>query len=132
MNPWILILLIGAAVVFAIDYAVRRKKWKDNTKTEKISLLLNMFSVGIYIFSSILGLLWGITGSGADTALGEAIYNVTLALAGIIWLVSTIATIGSFILRKKGKVKASIWINIFSLVYILLVFLVSYAAGELL
>lgn len=132
MNPWIVILLIGAAVVFAIDYAVRRKKWKDNTKPEKISLLLNMFSVGIYIFSSILGLLWGITGSGANTALGEAIYNVTLALAGIIWLVSTIATIGSFILRKKGKVKASIWINIFSLVYILLVFLVSYMAGELL
>ena len=132
MNPWILILLIGAAAVFAIDYAVRRKKWKDNTKTEKISLLLNMFSVGIYIFSSILGLLWGITGSGANTALGEAIYNVTLALAGIIWIVSTIATIGSFILRKKGKVKASIWINSFSLVYILLVFLVSYMAGELL
>ena len=53
MYPWIFILLIGAAVVFVIDYAVRRKKWKNNTKVEKISLLLNMFSVGVYIFASL-------------------------------------------------------------------------------
>ena len=53
MYPWIFILLIGAAVVFVIDYAVRRKKWNNNTKVEKISLLLNMFSVGVYIFASL-------------------------------------------------------------------------------
>ena len=132
MYPWIFILLIGAAVVLVIDYAVRKKKWKNNTKVEKISLLLNMFSVGVYIFASLLGMLWGITGSGADTVFGEALYKVTLVLAGFIWVVAIIATIGSLILRKKGKVKASIWINVFSLAYMLLVFLVSYMAGELL
>ena len=132
MYPWIFILLIGAAVVFVIDYAVRRKKWTSNTKIEKISLLLNMFSVGVYIFASILGMLWGITESGADTAFGEALYNVTLVLAGLVWLVAIIAMIGSLILRKKGKIKASIWINVCSLAYTLLVFLVSYIAGEVL
>ena len=39
MNPWIIIALIGAGIVFLIDYIVRRKKWSDNTKAEKGSLI---------------------------------------------------------------------------------------------
>ena len=125
MNPWITIALVSAAIVFGLDYVLRRKKWKDNIKAEKISLLINMFSVGVYVFASVLGLFWGITGSGADTALGEMIYNATLVMAGLIWAIAIVATLGSFILRKKGKTKASIWINIITLGYIIVVFVVS-------
>ena len=125
MNPWITIALVSAAIVFGLDYVLRRKKWKDNIKAEKISLLINMFSVGVYVFASVLGLFWGITGSSADTALGEMLYNATLVMAGLIWAISIVATLGSFILRKKGKTKASIWINIITLGYIIVVFVVS-------
>lgn len=129
MNPWIIIALIGAAIVFFLDYILRRKKWKNNTKAEKISLLINMLSVSVYIFSSVLGLLWGITGSSADTTFGEIIYNVTLAMAGFIGVIAIVAMIGSLILRKKGKAKASIWINIFALGYIIVVFAVNSLTG---
>ena len=62
MNPWIVISLIAATVVFLIDYLLRRKKWTENTKTEKVSLIVNMVSVGVYCFLSALGMLWGIAG----------------------------------------------------------------------
>lgn len=126
MNPWIVILLLGAVAVFLLDYIFRRKKWKGNTKTEKISLLLNMFFVGIYLFASGLGLLWGITGSSADTAFGQVLYDVTLAMLGFNWLVAIVATIGSFILRKKGKIKASILINVIGLGYMIILFVINY------
>ena len=126
MNPWIIILLLGAVVVFLLDFIFRRKKWKGNTKSEKVSLLINMVFVGIYIFASILGLLWGITGSGADTAFGEGLYNVTLAMLGLNWIVALVATLGSFILRKKGKTKASILINVIGLGYMIILFVISY------
>ncbi len=50
MYPWIVILLVTAVVVFGLDYLFRRKKWKDNTTGEKISLIINMLSVAPYIF----------------------------------------------------------------------------------
>ena len=131
MNPWIIIALIGAGIVFLIDYIVRRKKWSDNTKAEKGSLILHMASVGVYVFGSILGLLWGITESGADTAFGEALYQVTLYMAGAYFVIALAAAVGSFVLRKKGKTKASIWINVAALAYIVIVLGISYLAGEL-
>lgn len=126
MNPWIIILLLGAVIVFLLDFIFRRKKWKNNTKTEKVSLFLNMIFVGIYIFASGLGLLWGITGSGADTAFGQGVYDVTLVMLGFNWLIAIIATIGSFILRKKGKIKASILINVIGLGYMIILFVINY------
>ena len=132
MNPWIVILLLGAGVVFLLDYIFRRKKWNGNTKAEKISLLLNMFFVGIYLFASALGLFWGITGCGADTAFGQGLYDVTLVMLGFNWLIALIATIGSFILRKKEKIKASIWVTVASLLYIVTVLTVNSLAGKIL
>ena len=126
MNPWIIVLLLGAVIVFLLDFIFRRKKWKGNTKTEKLSLLLNMFFVGIYIFGSVLGLLWGITGGGADTAFGQILYDVTLVMLGFNWLIALVATIGSFILRKKGKIKESIWINVIGLGYVVILFVINY------
>lgn len=125
MNPWIIILLLGAVVVFLLDFIFRRKKWKGNTKTEKVSLLINMIFVGIYLFASGLGLLWGITGSSADTAFGQTMYDVTLVMLGFNWLVALVATIGAFILRKKGKIKASILINVIGLGYMIILFAIS-------
>ena len=131
MNPWIIILLLGAVIVFLLDFIFRRKKWKGNTKTEKISLLLNMFFVGIYLFASGLGLLWGITGSSADTAFGQTLYDVTLTMLGFNWVIALVATIGSFILRKKGKIKASILINVIGLGYMIVLFVISYLTDML-
>lgn len=126
MNPWIILLLLGAVIVFLLDFIFRRKKWKGNTKTEKVSLLINMIFVGIYLFASGLGLLWGITGSGADTAFGQILYDVTLVMLGFNWLVALVATIGAFILRKKGKIKASILINVIGLGYMIILFVINY------
>lgn len=129
MNPWIFIGLVGATIVFFLDYLVRRKKWKENTKAEKISLLVHMFSVGIYAFTSILGMFWGITECTANTVLGEKIYDVTLAMAWYIWVVALAATIGAFILRKKQKTKASTLINVITVCYIVLVFVINGLTG---
>ena len=40
MNPWVIILFVTAGVVFGLDYLFRRKKWKDNSQEEKISLIV--------------------------------------------------------------------------------------------
>ena len=74
MNPWVVITFVMAGIVFGLDYLFRRKKWKENATEEKISLLINMFSVGPYIFLSALGMLWGITATNPNTALGEVLY----------------------------------------------------------
>ena len=132
MYPWIIILLVTAVVVFGLDYLFRRKKWKDNTTGEKISLIINMLSVAPYIFLSALGMLWGITGSGAETAFGKVLYDATLMLGGIYFIVAIAAVILSFVFRKIGKIKASIWINVISIAYIIVVTLVNFFASELL
>lgn len=130
MNLWIIILLAAAELV--LDYLIRRKKWKDNSRAEKISLLLNMLSVGPYAFLSMLGLLLGIASGSPETAFGELLYNVTCVMAGFYFIVAFAAVILSLILRKKGKTKASIRTNIIALLYIIVVFAVNFLAVELL
>ena len=132
MNPWIVILLFMAAIVFGIDYIVRRKKWKDNSKEEKISLLVNMFSVGIYMFLSVLGLFWGIAGNSPETAFGEVLYEATLTMGAIYFIVALVAVILSLVFRKIGKIKASIWTNVIAFAYIAVVLAVNSLAGKLL
>ena len=132
MNPWIIILLVMAAVIFGLDYLFRRKKWKDNTKEEKISLIINMLSVGVYVFLSILGMLWGIASGSPETAFGEALYTVTLIMAGVYFVIAIVAVILSFVFRVKEKAKASIWTNVIALLYIAVVFAVNHLAAEFL
>ena len=129
MTPWIIIALIGAVIVFLLDFALRRKKWNMNTVKEKISLVIHMIFVTLYAFSSVLGIFLGIVGASPDTIFGQKLYDITLLMASYIWVVAIISTIASFILRKKGKTKASILINIFTLAYILIVFVVNHLAG---
>ena len=130
MNPWIIITLAAAVIVFGLDYLLRRKGWKANTKTEKISLLVNMFSVGPYVFLSFLGMLWGIVPGSPESAFGELVYDATLFLGSIFFIIAAVASIATLILRKIGKAKGSIWINVIALAYIVLVFFVNYLAGS--
>lgn len=132
MNPWIVITLFMAVVVFVIDYLLRRKKWNGNSKEEKISLIVNMLSVGPYTFLSVLGMFWGIAGGSPETAFGEVLYNVTLIMGASYFIVAIAAVIASFILRKIGKIKASIWINIISLLYIVAVLSINCLVGSIL
>ena len=132
MNPWLVMTLIAAPVVYLIDYLLRRKNPKQNTKLENVSLVVNMFSIGPYLFLSALGLFWGITGSGAETAFGEALYNVTLVMAAIYFLIALAAAISSLVLRKKGKIKASIWVNVIAVAYIIIVLAINTLAGSVL
>ena len=132
MNPWIIVLFVTAAAVFGLDYLIRRKKWKDNSKGEKISLLVNMFSVGPYIFLSIFGMLWGIVSYSPKTALGEVLYDATIMLGGIYFIVAIAAVILSFVFRKIGKIKASIWTNVIAFAYFAVVLTVNYLAGKIL
>ena len=121
-----------AAIVFGIDYIVRRKKWKDNSKEEKISLLVNMFSVGIYMFLSAVGMFLGIAGNSPETAFGEVLYEATLMMGAIYFIVALVAVILSLVFRKIGKIKASIWTNVIAFAYIVVVLLVNHLVGTLL
>ena len=132
MNPWVIILFVTAGVVFGLDYLIRRKKWKDNSQEEKISLIVNMFSVGPYIFLSALGMLWGITSNSPETAFGEVLYDATLMMGGVYFIVAAAAVILSFVFRKRGKIKASIWTNVIAFAYIAVVLSVNYLAGKIL
>ena len=132
MNPWLIIAVIGAGVVFLLDYLLRRKKWTDNTKTERTSLIIHMISVPLYVFLSIFGLLWGIVAYSPDTAFGEVLYDATLTLGGYYWIAAAAAAIGSFIFRKIGKPKASIWINVIALAYMAVLLGANSIAGKLL
>ena len=132
MNPWIVILLVTAVFAFALDYLFRRKKWKDNSKEEKISLLLSMFSVGPYIFLSLLGMMLGIVAYSPKTSLGVALNKATLLMASTYFAVAAVAAILAFVFRKKGKIKESIWVNIIALVYIVAVMVVNTFAGKVL
>ena len=132
MNPWVIILFTMALIVFGIDFLLRKKKWKDNSKEEKISLIVNMFSVGPYIFLSILGMLWGIVPGSPDTSFGEILYDVTLMMSGTYFLVAGAAVILSFAFRKSGKTKASIWVNVIAFLYIAAVLAINSFASKVL
>lgn len=132
MNPWLLIALVLAGIVFGIDYLLRKKKWENNTKEEKISLLVNMFSAGLYAFLSAVGLLWGIASNSPKTAFGEVIYNATLMMGSIYFVIALVAVIVSLILRKYRKIKASIVVNAVALAYIVIVLFANYIVGIIL
>ena len=132
MYPWIIILFAAAGIVFVIDFLFRRKKWNDNSKEEKTSLILNMFSVGPYVFLSVLGALWGIVPGSPESAFGKMIYEATLTMGSVYFIIAAAAVVLSLIFRKKGKTKASIGINIFAFAYIAVVLAVNSFAGKLL
>lgn len=132
MNPWIIICFASAAVVFGLDYLLRRKKWKDNSTAEKRSLLIHMFSVGPHAFLSALGALWGIVPATPKAALGQTLYDATLMMGRIHFIIAIAAVVLSFVFRKTGKIKASIWVHVIAFVYIAAVLAVNSLAGKVL
>ena len=91
-----------------------------------------MASISPYWFLSALGMLWGIAGDSPESAFGNVLYDITLVMAGIFFIIAIVAIIGTFILRKLGKTKASIWINVIAFAYIVIVLFVNYLVGVLL
>ena len=132
MYPLIILILVAAGIVFGIDYLLRRKAWKNNSKEEKTSLLINMFSAGPYVFLSVYGALLRIVPSTSETALGEVLHDITLIMGETYFVIAAVATILSFVFRKKGKVKASIWVNIIALVYLAVVLVMNTLASKIL
>ena len=132
MNPWIIITFVMASVLFGIDFLLRRKKWKNNSKAEKISLVVNMFSAGPYAFLSALGMLWGIAANSPETDFGQVVYDATLMMGSSYFVIASGVVIASLILRKKEKIKASIWVNIIALAYIAVVLTVNALVGHIL
>ena len=132
MYIWVILLFITAGIVFGLDYLFRRKKWKDNSKAEKISLIVNMLSVAPYIFLSLLGMFWGIVPGTPQTAFGSVLYEATLWLSGIYPIIAVIAVILSFVLRKINKARASIWANVIAFLYIAVMLAVNSLAGAIL
>ena len=132
MNLWIIIFLFAAGVVFGLDYLLRRKAWHNNSKEERTSLLVNMFSAGPYVFLSAFGALWGIVPGSPETVWGEVLYDATLTMSGIFFVVAAVAAILSLVFRKIGKLKASIWINVIALAYIVTVLVVNSLSGKIL
>lgn len=59
-------------------------------------------------------------------------YDATLMLGGIYFIVAIAAVILSLVFRKKGKTKASIWVNVIALLYIAVVLAVHELAGKIL
>jgi hypothetical protein len=132
MEIWIILGAPLVGLVFLLDYLIRRKKWSDSTKGERASLLLNAISVIPYMIASAFGLLMGVVGCGSETALGRVIYDVTLYMGALYVLVALGAVVASLLLRKFGKIKTSIFINVAAIAYIIIVAVVNYLAGELL
>ena len=132
MEIWLIITLIGAGIVFGLDYLIRRKSWKNNSKIEKTSLLVNMFTVGPYAFLSAVSMFWGLASDSPSTFFGEVLYEITLILGEFYFIVAFVAIILSLILRKKEKIKASIWVNIIAVGYIILLLAANLLIGVIL
>jgi uncharacterized protein (DUF983 family) len=77
-------------------------------------------------------MLWGIASSSPETAFGQLLYDATLMMGGVYFIIAIAAVILSFVLRAKGKVKASIWIHIITFLYIVAVLVANTLVGELL
>ena len=91
-----------------------------------------IFSVCPHLFLSALGALWGIVPGSPETAFGEMLYDVTLEMGAFYFPVAAVVVCLSFVFRKKGKIKASIWINIAAFLYIVAVLSVNSLAGKVL
>jgi hypothetical protein len=64
--------------------------------------------------------------------LGNILYDATLTLGGIYFIIAPIAVVLSFIFRIIKKPKASIWTNVIAFAYVVVVLTVNALAGKIL
>lgn len=121
---WMVPALFYAAVVFLLDFLVRRKRWKENTKQQKTSLILTLVFAFPFVFLSFLGLFMGIEGTSSTNPVAVFLNKAAITGGLAIWAVCLGATIASVILRKKGKDKASITVQVAAFIYCMLVLVV--------
>ena len=107
MIIWIVPTLIFAGVVLLIDFIARKKKWNENTKSEKIGLILTLLVSFPYIFCSIYGSLFGIVGAQGASSLMIALHEIVVLGGKGIVFVCLAATFASLVLRRRGKAAAS-------------------------
>lgn len=117
MIIWIVPTLFFAGIVLLIDFIARRKKWHENTKTEKTGLVLTLLVSFPYIFCSIYGSLFGIVGPQGASSLMIALHEIVVLGGKGIVFVCLAATIASLILRRRGKTAASNWSLLSGLLY---------------
>ena len=117
MVIWLIPTLFFAGVVFLVDFILRRKKWCENTKIEKLGLVLTLLVSFPYIFCSIYGTLFDIVGPQGTSAFMTTLHEiVALGGKGIVF-VSLAATIMSLALRKCRKAAASNWSLLIGFLY---------------
>ena len=132
MESWFILSAPLVGLILLLDFLLRKKKWRENTAGEKVSLLINLIAIAPYMVLSAYGILMGITGCGAETELGLIVYDVTLYMASAYVLVALGAVVVAFLLRLFGKVKASIWIHAAAIGYIVVLSVVNYLASTFL
>lgn len=117
MIVWSIPTLALAGLILLIDFIVRRKKWDENTKTEKIGLILTLLVSFPYIFCSIYGVLFDIVGAKGTSALMITLYEIVVLGGKGIVFVCLAATIASLVLRRLGKAAASNWSLVIGFLY---------------
>ena len=117
MIVWSIPTLAFAGIILLVDFIARRKKWDENTKTEKIGLILTLLVSFPYIFCSIYGVLFDIVGAKGTSALMIALYEIVVLGGKGIVFVCLAATVASLVLRRLGKAAASNWSLVIGLLY---------------
>ncbi len=117
MIIWVVPTLLFAGTVLLIDFIVRRKKWQENTKNEKIGLVLTLLVSFPYIFCSIYGALIDIVGAQGTSSLMITLHEIVVLGGKGVVFICLAATIASLILRKCGKAAASNWSLLIGFLY---------------
>ena len=107
MSIWLVPSLFYTGVVLLLDFILRRRKWSENTRSERNGLVLTMVVSFPYTFCSYFGLLMGILGPSGSSPFMLALYKIVIAGGFGIAPVCLLATVASLVLRKRGRSRAS-------------------------
>lgn len=117
---FLITLIVLIIAFFGLDMLIRKTSWKENTHDEKISLGINFLTIPIYYVMGSVGVLFGMVGTTAQTELGTILFEISTILGAFTGVIVIIISIFSIILRKQGRTRASKWVHMGSLVYIML------------
>ena len=126
MIIWAVPCLFFTGIVYLIDFLLRRKKWADNTQSEKNGLILTFLMSFPYLICSAYGIFMGIVGPSHDGELMRKLYEILLVVGGATFAVCLLATISSLVLRKLGKSVAANWSLLIGLFYCVAVLAASF------
>jgi len=131
MEIWLLMFIVVILLLFGVDFLLRRKKWRENTKQEKQSLLIGAACVPAYELLSVLGIFLSIAAPTAETELGGWLFDAAVMTGRFIWIVSLAAVILGLFLRKRGNPQASKLAQLAAMGYIAVFGMLCLASGIL-